>query len=69
MVLCGNICSSGFYSDGFHVRGAEWREKKKGLSWTNLLVQVRELQSVSRSVAKTLNHFFLFCFFLQRLKK
>lgn len=29
MVLCGNICSSGFYSDGFHVRGAEWREKKK----------------------------------------
>lgn len=29
MVLCGNICSSGFYSDGFHVRGAEWRGKKR----------------------------------------
>lgn len=28
-MVCGNICSSGFYSNGFHVRGAEWHEKKK----------------------------------------
>lgn len=29
MVLCGNICSSGFYSDDFHVQGEEWHQKKK----------------------------------------
>lgn len=27
MVLCGNICFSGFYSDDFHVQGAEWGER------------------------------------------
>lgn len=27
MVLRGNICFSGFYSDDFHVQGAERREK------------------------------------------
>lgn len=54
MVLCGNICSSGFYSDDFHVRGCEVAQKK-GLLQTNSLTQ-----SVRRSVAQTLNSSFFY---------
>lgn len=55
MVLCGNICSSGFYSDYFHVQGCKVaREKKKGLLQTNSLIQ-----SVCRSDLELIL-FFLF---------
>lgn len=62
MVLRGNICSSGFYSDDFHVRGLRSGavKKKKGLSQTNGLIQ-----SVHCSVAQTLNSFFFFFFIFQ----
>lgn len=66
MVLCGDICSSGFYSDDFHVQGAKVarrKGKKKDLSQMNVLARVGELQSVSHSVAKTLKHLFLVDFF------
>lgn len=29
MVLCGNICFSGFYSDDLYVQGADWGGRKK----------------------------------------
>lgn len=64
MVLRGNICSSGFYSEDFHVRGCEVarrKKKKNGLLQTN-----GRIQSVRRSVAQTLNSSF---FYFQRLKK
>lgn len=68
MVLRGNICSSGFYSDDFHVRGlrsgAVKKKKKKGLSQTNGLIQ-----SVRRSVAQTLNSFFFLIIIFQGEKK
>lgn len=35
MVLCGNICFSGFYSDDLHVQGAE-RGLKKGCQMFSL---------------------------------
>lgn len=38
MVLCGNICFSGFYSDDFHVQGAEWDERlSNGLTELRIL--------------------------------
>lgn len=42
MVLCGNICFSGFYSDDLHVQGAE-RGLKKRLS--NVLAGLQVLRT------------------------
>lgn len=44
MVLCGNICSSGFYSDDVHVQGAEGL---KAVRFSRSGFRRRELQSVS----------------------
>lgn len=43
MVLCGNICFSGFYSDDLHVQGAEWGERLSNV------VTSYQLWSVCRS--------------------
>lgn len=43
MVLCGNICFSGFYSDDLYVQGADWEKKKKRLS--NVLIELQILRT------------------------
>lgn len=38
MVLCGNICFSGFYSDDLHVQGAaRWRRRSNVLNELQIL--------------------------------
>lgn len=46
MVLCGNICFSGFYSDDLYVQGAEWEKIKKGCQTFSLSYRFWELRSV-----------------------
>lgn len=48
MVLCGNICFSGFYSDDFHVQGAEWGERLSKRSLENSRGVRRSVGDVAR---------------------
>lgn len=43
MVLCGNICFSGFYSDDLHVQGAEQRRWR-----SNVLNELQILRTQER---------------------
>lgn len=47
MVLCGNICFSGFYSDDFHVQGAEWGERLSKRTSNNEHPEVFAAQSAT----------------------
>lgn len=49
MVLCGNICFSGFCSNDLHIQGVE-REKGRQMFWQNsqclpLIVSLRDLET------------------------
>lgn len=55
MVLRGNICFSGFYSDDFHVQGAEWGEGPSDVLAQSQVLRPPRCLPISRQHGLNLN--------------